>query len=48
MAQKEEIKKLLNNINLGTNKAKVGEYILGLEKLIEDLTARVVILEAKP
>lgn len=44
----ETIRKLLNRLNLGTQKAAVGDYIASLEKRIEQLESKVAVLEAAP
>lgn len=45
MDRNERIAKLLDNLNLGTQKEKVGEFILELVGQIADLETRVAALE---
>lgn len=47
MADKQkEITKLLNNLNLGTSKIKLGDYIAELESKVAELQERIVVLES--
>lgn len=43
--EKQKIKDLLNNLNLGTQKAEVGEVFVAMLDRIEELEARVDELE---
>lgn len=45
MDRNERIAKLLNSLNLGTQKEKVGEFILELVEKVDDLETRLAALE---
>lgn len=45
---KEQIAHLINNLNVGTNKAKLGEIFVALISRVEVLETKVAALEAKP
>ena len=46
--QKEQLKELLNNLNLGTQKAGFGDLFVELLEKVDDLEARIVVLELTP
>lgn len=42
----EEVRKLLNSLNLGTKKARLGDLVVGLAERVEELEKKVAELEA--
>ena len=44
-ARKEKIRELVNSLNLGTQKEKVGDLLIELVERVESLEARVQALE---